>query len=88
MKSPETEAEARVRDASFLYRLGDYRQAIGLLRSADASIAGHGTCATSSISSGARCFAALGRPDEAAAAFRAALRHVAGRAVGSRGSRS
>lgn len=79
IKFPETESEARVRAARFLYGLGQFDRALAILSPAAPS--------APSPSAGAadkelqylahlirgKILRALGRPDEAAAAFRAAL---------------
>jgi VWFA-related protein len=78
MKFPETEAEARVRAARFLYGLGNFDRALAVLDAA---------AIAQSKDLEVRYFADLfrgqvlrarGRPDEAIAAFRAALATVPG----------
>jgi VWFA-related protein len=72
MKFPETEPEARTRAARFLYGLGNFARALGLINGAtrpppDPELRYYADLVRGQI------LRALGRLDEAAAAFRAAL---------------
>ena len=72
MKFPETEPEARVRAARFLYGLGQHERALQLLNSASRPSADPEIAYFSSLVRG-QVLRALGRGEEAAAAFRSAL---------------
>ena len=72
MKFPETEAEARVRAARFLYALGSFDRALAMVNGVDASRADQELRYFTDLIRG-QILRALGRSDEAVASFRAAL---------------
>jgi tetratricopeptide (TPR) repeat protein len=72
MKFPQTEAEARVRAARFLYSLGQFDRALDLLNPTTAQTTDKEVRYFADLVRG-QIQRARGRPDEAAAAFRAAL---------------
>jgi tetratricopeptide (TPR) repeat protein len=72
MKFPETAPEARVRAARFLYGLGSFDRALALLDGAMPQSADKEVRYFADLIRG-KTLQARGRPDEAAAAFRAAL---------------
>jgi VWFA-related protein len=72
MKFPETAAEARVRAARFLYGLGNFDRALELLNSPDTPSTDNEVLYFADLTRG-QVLRALGRSDEAASAFRAAL---------------
>ena len=72
MKFPDTEAEARVRGARFLYNLGFHARALTLLTAGSTAKADQEVRYFSELVRG-QILRALGRHDEAIAAFRAAL---------------
>jgi tetratricopeptide (TPR) repeat protein len=72
MKFPDTEAEARVRGARFLYNLGFHARALTLLNAGSTAKADQEVRYFAELVRG-QILRALGRPDEAIAAFRAAL---------------
>jgi VWFA-related protein len=72
MKFPETEAEARVRAARYLYALGSYDRALTMLNGGSAARADQEVRYFAELTRG-QILRALGRSDEAVAAFRAAL---------------
>jgi hypothetical protein len=72
MKFPDTEAEARVRGGRFLYNLGFHARALTLLNAGSTAKADQEVRYFSELVRG-QVLRALGRPDEAIAAFRAAL---------------
>jgi VWFA-related protein len=72
MKFPETEPEARVRAARFLHALGNFERALDVLNAATAQSTDREVRYLADLVRG-QILRALGRPDDAAAAFRAAL---------------
>ena len=72
MKFPETEPEARVRAARFLYGLGNFDRALEVLNGATRPATDPEIKYFTELVRG-QILRARGRPDEAAAAFRAAL---------------
>jgi tetratricopeptide (TPR) repeat protein len=72
MKFPETEPEARVRAARFLYGLGNYEGALALLSGATSQSTDKEVRYFADLVRG-QVLRALGRSDDAVAAFRAAL---------------
>ena len=72
MKFPETEAEARVRAARFLYGLGQLERGLGLLNGATRQSTDKEVRYLAHLVRG-QLLRARGRSDDAAAAFRAAL---------------
>ena len=78
MKFPETETEARVRAARFLYAHGTTRERSGDARQRHAPLPRTWRSATAHSSFRGQLLRATGRNDDAAAAFRAALAVVPG----------
>jgi VWFA-related protein len=72
MKFPETEAEARVRAARFLCGIGNFERALELVKGGTRQSTDKELQYFADLFRG-QILRALGRPDEAAAAFRAAL---------------
>jgi tetratricopeptide (TPR) repeat protein len=72
MKFPETEAEARVRAARYLFALGQHDRALTMLNGGSTAKADQEVRYFAELTRG-QILRALGRPDDAVAAFRAAL---------------